>query len=172
MRTVGAVVLAAAALLPFGLHASDEASLPLRKAGLWEVRTQTDEGRGKKEQALTMCVGEEMERDAVRLSVADNRSSCAKYDIRKTPEGTFVDAACTYDERQVTNHTELRGDFRTSFAVKVFSKTSGKAPRAQGGMPVNVERTTVQEGRYLGDNCGDLKAGEARTADGQTVSVQ
>jgi hypothetical protein len=155
------------------VNAADEPSeIPLRKAGLWEVQTTTDEGRGTQNQTLTMCIGGEMERSTVLASIRENRSSCSKYEIRKTAEGTTVDAVCVYDERQVTNHNELRGDFTTGFEVKVVSATTGNAPRAQGGMPVNVSRMIVQKGRYLGESCGELHAGEAKTAAGQTVTVQ
>jgi hypothetical protein len=150
----------------------DTSDLPLRKAGLWEVRTSTDEGRGAHNQQLTMCVGEEMERNSVRASAIENRSGCSKYDVKKNADETTVDAFCIYGERQVTNHTELSGDFKTAFSVKVVSTTAGNAPRAQGGQPVNVHRTIVQNGKYLGESCGELKAGEAKTADGLTVTVQ
>jgi hypothetical protein len=146
--------------------------LPLRKAGLWEVHTQTDEGKGMRSQDLTMCIGEAMERTTVQRSGAENRANCSKYDVKKTPEGTTVDAQCTYDDRKVTSRTELHGDFTTVFKVKVESTTAGNAPRAQGGQPVNVHRTILQEGKYLGESCGDLQAGEAKTASGTTVTVQ
>lgn len=155
------------------LHAAEQTvELPLRKAGLWDVRTETDEGRGVSKQALTMCIGEQMEQDTVRAGMTDNRSNCSRYEIKKAGDAVTVDAACTYDERQVTNHTELKGDFKTSFLVTVESSTQGKAPRSMGGQPVDVQRKIRQEGKYLGESCGELKAGEAKTADGQLVTVQ
>lgn len=167
--------LPAAALLALGAvgqAAEPSLDLPLRKAGLWEVRTQTDEGSGARNQDLTMCIGEEMERSTVRSSGMEYRSNCAKYEVKKTSDGTTVDATCTFDQRHVTSHTELRGDFQTAFEVKISSSTTGSAPRSQGGQPVNVQRTIVQVGKYLGSRCGGLQAGEAKTADGQVVSVQ
>lgn len=166
-------LLAPTAFLCFThLQAAEDADLPLRKAGLWEVHTSIDEGQGARNQRLTMCIGEQMERDSVRASTMENRSGCSKYEIKKSSDETTVDAFCVYDERQVTNHTEMRGDFKTAFSVKVVSTTAGKAPRAQGGQPVNVHRTIVQEGKYLGESCGELKAGEATTTDGHKVIVQ
>lgn len=145
---------------------------PLRKAGLWEVRTETDEGSGPRKEDLKICIGDEMERNTVLTSGRENRANCSKYDVKKTDEGTVVDALCAYDDRKVATHTELLGDFATVFRVKMESATSGTAPRALGGQPVNVHRTILQEGKYLGESCGDLKAGEAKTVDGRTVTVQ
>jgi hypothetical protein len=35
-----------------------------------------------------------------------------------------------------------------------------------------VKRTIIQEGKFAGDACGDLKAGEAMGADGHKIMVQ
>ena len=166
-------LLAAAVLMATDVRAAEDGpDLPLRKAGLWELQTRTDEGRGPNEQHLTMCVGEEMERQTVSASRAENRSNCEKYEVNKTAGAMTVDATCTVDMRTTTTHTELTGDFQTTFSVKVQSRTSGFGPRAQGGQPVNVERKVLQNGKYLNESCGDLQAGEARAADGRTVVVR
>lgn len=168
-------VLVAALSISFGavVFAADEKlDLPLRKAGLWDVNTQTDEGHGKRDQKLTMCIGEEAERNTVRTSSAENRANCPKYVVSKSSAGTIVDALCFYDDRKVTTHTELSGDFTTEFQVKVESSVSGNAPRTQGGAPVDVKRTILQSGKYLGESCGELSAGEAKTANGVKVVVQ
>jgi hypothetical protein len=152
--------------------AGDQLDLPLRKAGLWDVRTQTDEGQGVKEQRLKLCIGEQMERDTVRVSGEQNRINCPKYVVNKSAVGTIVDASCVYDDRKVITHTELSGDFKTTFKVKVESSVAGNAPKAQGGAPVDVTRTILQDGTYVGTDCGSLSAGDAQTVDGQTVTVQ
>ena len=172
MSRLAAIALLAATVLVVTDLRAGELDLPLRKAGLWELQTQTDEGRGSREQLLTMCVGEEMERKTVSASRAESRSNCEMYEVKKTAGATTVDATCTVDMRQTTTHTELAGDFQTAFSVKVESKTAGFAPRAQGGQPVNVQRKIVQNGKYLGESCGDLSAGEAKAADGRTVIVR
>lgn len=172
-RLAAIALIGAAVLLGTDVRAAEDGQdLPLRKAGLWELQTQTDEGRGPREQRLTMCIGDEMERKTVSASGAEYRSSCEKYEVKKTAGATTVDATCTVDMRQTTTHTELAGDFQTAFSVKIESRTSGFAPRAQGGQPVNVQRNIVQNGRYLGESCGDLQAGEAKAADGRTVIVR
>jgi hypothetical protein len=41
-----------------------------------------------------------------------------------------------------------------------------------GTRSVSVKRSITQTGKYLGESCGDLKAGEAKGADGKKVLVQ
>ena len=79
--------------------------LPLRKAGLWDVQTRTDEGKGVKEQRLKLCIGEAMERETVRMSGEQNRINCPKYVVSKAAASTIVDALCFYDDRKVATHT-------------------------------------------------------------------
>jgi hypothetical protein len=174
MRLTRVVVLSLAAIgasVPLAA-AEPPLDLPLRKAGLWQVHTQTDEGSGVQKQDLTMCIGEEMERIAVRASGADNRANCATYEVSKTTAGTTIDAVCSIEDRKVVTRTELTGNFTSEFSVKVDSTTSGHAPRSQGGQPVNVHRIILQDGKYLGEACGELQAGEAKGADGRTLKVQ
>ncbi len=172
MRRSIIAILAASIASTVCIAADGEASdLPLRKAGLWELRTETSEGNGTQTQQLTMCIGEQMERETVRTSGMENRANCAKYDVEKVGDKTIVDARCVYDDRKVVTRTELEGDFTTSFRAKVTSSTDGTAPKHRGGHPVNVRRTIHQEGKYLGESCGNLKAGEAKTTDGRTVTV-
>jgi hypothetical protein len=62
----------------------------------------------------------------------------------------------------------MSGDFETAFKVTINSTTSGE----QDGQSVTVKRTIVQDGKYLGESCGDLKAGEAMGSDGKKIMVQ
>jgi hypothetical protein len=62
----------------------------------------------------------------------------------------------------------MSGDFETAFKVTIRSTTSGE----ERGQSVSVKRTITQAGKYLGESCGDLEAGEAMGADGHKIMVQ
>ena len=142
MRQTCLGLLSAATFLSAASATAEEFDLPLRRAGLWDVHTQTDEGAGVRNQDLGMCIGEEMERAMVRASGAENRANCARYEVKKAADATTVDASCTYDDRKVATHTELRGDFTTAFQVKVESTTSGNAPPYTVAMGVRVNSSS------------------------------
>lgn len=148
--------------------AADAVHLPLRKAGRWELTTTMDEGGKKHDQSLTMCVDAEMERNTAAASDVEHRSSCTKYEVKKDGDALIVDATCNMNGRDVESRTEMRGDFQTTFDVKVNSTTSG----IEGTRSISVPRTIVQHGKYLGESCGELKAGEAMAPDGTKVMVQ
>jgi hypothetical protein len=142
--------------------------LPLRKAGRWEMKTSWDEGNGPREQLVTMCVDGDMERNTAAASATEHKQSCSKYDVAKSGDTFTIDATCRMNERDVTSHTEMSGDFKTAFKVKIDSTTSG----TDGAQSITVKRTIIQEGKFAGDACGDLKAGEAMGADGHKIMVQ
>ena len=148
--------------------AEEASELPIRKAGQWELKTVMDEGRGPREQILTMCIDADMEKKTVAASTADHKANCSKYEVKRTGETTTVEATCVFNERNVTSHTEMSGDFQTAFEVKIESTTSG----TDHGQSIAIKRTIVQDGKYVGASCGDLQAGEAKGTDGKKVLVQ
>ena len=142
--------------------------LPQRKAGLWEQKTTMDEGGKKHEQVLTICIGAEMERNTAVASDAEHEKSCSKYEVKKSGASVIVESRCTMNGRDVESHTEMSGDFQNAFEVKISSTTSG----IQDSQSITVKRVIEQQGRYLGESCGDLKAGEAMGSDGNKILVQ
>lgn len=169
LSTITLLAAAAACLAAAAPTAAEDAlDLPLRKAGQWQLTTAMDEGKGPRQSILTMCIEAEMEKKTVMASGSEHRANCSKYEVKKIGGTTTVDAECTYDQRAVTSHTEMSGDFQAVFKVKIESTTSGTAR----GQPVSVKRTILQEGKYVTQSCGDLQAGEAKDPDGRKVMVQ
>jgi len=160
------IALAAAIVSTSGTIAADD--LPLRKAGQWELKTVMDEAGKKHEQTLTMCIDADMERKTATASDAEHKQSCSKYEVKKSGGTVVVDATCSMNGRDVESRTEMSGDFTTAFDVKIDSMTSG----IDGAQSVSIKRTITQHGKYLGESCGELKAGEAMGSDGTKVMVQ
>ncbi len=76
--------------------------------------------------------------------------------------------SCQFASRHVVSKTEMTGDFSADLSVRIESSTSGD----HNGQSVTVKRTITQTGKYLGENCGDLHAGEAKGEDGTRILVQ
>lgn len=170
MRRLLPICISLAALVPaVSLAVAEPPSLPMRKAGLWELKTSMDESGGPREQVMKMCISEDMERNTVAASMTEHKERCTTYDIKPGENATVVEADCVFSTRQVVSTTTMIGDFKSAFEVKIESTTSDPTAKQQS---IVVKRTIVQNGKYLSDTCGDLKPGEAETADGQRVMVQ
>ena len=169
MKLTTAILLAAAsvALQPAAAYAAGT-DLPLRKAGRWEQKTSMEEGGKKHEQTLTICIEAEMERNTALASDAEHKKSCSKYEVRKVGDTVIVESNCNMNKRDVESPTEMSGDFQSAFNVKINSTTSGM----QDSQSVSVKRVIEQQGKFLGESCGDLKAGEAMGTDGTRLMVQ
>jgi hypothetical protein len=162
------IVLVMGIAFASGTASADDARLPERKAGLWELSTTMDEGLGPKDQTMKLCIDADMERNTVAASIDEHNKQCSKYDVTREGERTIVDMSCQFASRHVVSRTEMSGDFQTAFLVKIESTTSGE----QNQQTVSVKRTITQTGKYLDDSCGDLVGGEAMGSDGSRILVQ
>lgn len=149
---------------------ANEETLPERKAGLWELKTTMDEGSGPRENAMKLCIDATMEATTVKTSFNEHKANCEKYEVVRSNDATTVDMSCKFNNRHVTGKTEMSGDFKSAFKVRIDSTTSDDA--ANDTRTVTVHRVITQEGTYVGESCGDLSPGQALTADGQKVLVQ
>jgi hypothetical protein len=165
-----ALILAAGlALLPV-VPAVAEETLPARKAGMWELKTSMDEGMGPREQSMKLCIDAEMEANTVKASLAEHKQNCEKYEIKKDGGKPVVNMICTFNGRRVESLTEMDGDFSKSFNIKIASTTADTRESTQ--QTITIKRVILQDGTYLGENCGELKGGEAMAADGTKLMVQ
>jgi hypothetical protein len=161
-----AVGLIIAAAVP----ARAETALPQRDPGKWKLTTEMDEGRGPRKQTLTMCITAEMEKATAESSITQHKSNCSRYDIKKEGDATtIVESECAYAVDRVKSRTEMTGDFKKSFTVKIETTTVTQPP---SGEPMTRQRKINQTGEHLGADCGDIKPGEAVAEDGSRVMVQ
>lgn len=156
-------------MMTISLAYADSTTLPQRKAGLWELNTTMDEGGSSRDQSMKICIDADMEKNTVQASLEDHRKACTTYDIKVADGTTTVDADCLFSTRKVISQTKMSGDFQNNFEVKIESTTSGVESNAQ---TIVVKRIITQNGKYLGESCGDLKGGEAEGSDGTRMLVQ
>ncbi|CAA2137932.1 DUF3617 family protein [Hyphomicrobium sp. ghe19] len=144
-------------------------TLPERKAGLWELKTVMDEGNGPRDQTMKLCIDAQMEKTTVSTSVVEHKANCTTYDVKSAGGSTIVDSDCLYNGRKVMSTTNMSGDFKSAFEIKIQSTTTEPEQKAQS---VVIKRTITQLGKYVSDSCGGLKPGEAEAPDGTRVLVQ
>jgi hypothetical protein len=147
---------------------AEDVALPLRKAGKWEQKTTMNEGGKQHDQTLTICIDADMERNTAAASASEHKTYCSKYDVKQDGARYVIEANCKMNNRDVESRTEMSGDFQKTFTVKITSTTSG----IQDSQSIAIPRVIEQQGTYLGESCGDLKAGEAMGTDGTRLMVQ
>ena len=149
-------MLALLALLPSGGAAAVE--LPVRKAGLWEMKV-VRAGSPVPDMTMQHCTDETTDKDMSTAVSPMGKDICSKQDIKKTATGYVSDSVCGIAGVSITSHAEITGDFNSAYTVKSTSHSE----RGAGGPP--RDSTTTIEARWLGACKGDQKAGDITLGD-------
>jgi len=136
----GALLLAIIASAP---AQADE--LPLRKAGLWEVKQTFSMAPSM---SSRQCTDETVDKMMTGIMLVERDLVCSKRDIRKTATGYVMDLECG----QLTWHFEYKGDFSSAYVMTQTTKGKGKM--------TGLEETATLEAKWLGVCTGDLKPGD------------
>jgi hypothetical protein len=150
-------------LTPAPAAAAGADELPIRKAGLWEIKMVRT---GSPLPAITMqhCTDATTDRQMNGMAAPTAQQSCSKQDIRKTASGYASDTVCTVAGRTITSHSDVVGDFNAAYTVTTVSHSEGGPAGAR-------DTTSTIEAKWLGACKADQKAGDVVMPDGRKVNV-
>jgi Protein of unknown function (DUF3617) len=156
-----ASVIAMLALLP-ALDAQ-AVELPVRKAGLWEMK-MVRTGGSIPDMTMQHCTDATTDKQ-MSTSFSPGKETCARQDIQKTATGFVSDTVCGVAGMTITSHAEIIGDFNSAYTVKVTS-------HSEGG-PANVSRdsTTTIEAKWMGACKADQKPGDIVMPGGMKMNI-
>ncbi|MBS0235325.1 MAG: DUF3617 family protein [Proteobacteria bacterium] len=138
MRVIAFLIAA----LVFAIPAFGATSLPVRKAGYWQLTTVA-ETVGMK--TFGTCI---TTADPVITGVGNK--DCQTSDVRELGDERYVDVICRTDAGKETTSTVLTGDFKTWY--RAVSKITFDPP--QSGV---AHMGVTIDGKYLGANCSSKK---------------
>lgn len=118
--------------------------LPKRKPGMWEMQMQSGHMQGRT-MTMLQCIDEKTDADMQRRALEGNgMGRCAKTSFRKTGNGYEVDSVCSHDNRTMTSHGVITGDFQSAYQIDMRSRFD---PPLESGAKEAKSFMTV---RYLG----------------------
>jgi hypothetical protein len=141
------------------------AELPLRKAGLWEMKLVRT-GSPLPEMTMQHCTDETTDKDMATASSPLSREICSKRDVAQTATGYVSDSECSVAGVSMTTHSEITGDFNSAYTVK----TTAHSDRPVSGLPKDV--TTTIEAKWLGACKADQKPGDIVMPGGFKLNVK
>ena len=124
-----ALLLGCCVLLP--ARADD---LPVRKAGLWEMKILKT-GAGLPDMTMQHCTDETTDKDMSNTVSPMAKQVCSKQDVQKTATGFVADSVCTVAGVSMTSHSEIVGDFNSGYTVKTTAHIQ------RGDKPVDTVTT-------------------------------
>lgn len=137
--------------------------LPLRKAGLWEMK-MVRTGGSMPDMTMQHCTDASTDKK-MSTSFSPGKETCARQDIEKTAAGYVSDTVCSVAGMTVTSHAEITGDFNSAYTVKSTSRTEG----APSGVPRDT-MTTI-EAKWLGACKADQKPGDIVMPGGMKMNI-
>jgi len=111
----------APALFSPGILAADA---PMRKSGLWEIKSETSAGGQKMPGPMTMQMCIDQSKDDMTADpkdAQDMRKRCSKMDMKRTGNATVIDSVCMMDGHTATGRTVITGTSVVTWASTVYA---------------------------------------------------
>jgi hypothetical protein len=122
------------------------ADAPMRKSGLWEMKSETSADGQKMPGPMTMQMCVDQSKDDMTgdpKDMQEMRKRCAKMDMKRTGSTTVIDSVCTMDGHTATTHTVISGNLTTEYRMESATRFN---PPMQG---MKTTSSTVT-GKWLG----------------------
>jgi hypothetical protein len=165
MRRLLLVSCSAAGLLAMlPVNGAVAVELPVRKAGLWEMKVLS--GGSVPEMTMQQCTDETTDKDMATAMSPVAKDICSKQDIQKTATGYVTDSVCGIAGTTIKSKAEITGDFNSAYTVKSSSHSEG------GRAGAAHDSTTTIEAKWLGACKGDQKAGDIMMPGGMKMNIK
>ncbi len=139
--------------------------LPLRKAGLWEMKI-TKVGGSVPEMTMQHCTDPTTDKEMNNSVSPLAKQICTKQDIVKTATGYVTDSVCAVAGVSMTTHAEISGDFNSAYSVTSITHSD----KGVTGKPLDA--TTKIQAKWLGDCQPGQKPGDILMPGGFKLNVK
>ena len=146
-------------------HDARAAELPVRKAGLWEMK-MVRAGSPMPEMTMQHCTDETTDKAMSTAVSPMSKEACSKQEIKQTATGYVSDSVCNVAGMSMTSHSDITGDFNSAYSIKTSSHTEG----GPSGMPRDTTMTI--EAKWLGACKPDQKPGDIVMPGGFKINVK
>ena len=150
-------------LLPGLIYAPSmsAADLPLRKPGLWQVKTTIDQREAQArivEQCIDSATDQLLQSNAGPIA----SSACSRRDLTRGENSMIIDSACSFGGKPATARTVISGSMDSAYTMQVTSLGEG----LPGGKMV-----MTMEAKWLGPCAADQKPGDVIMSNGEKLNV-
>jgi hypothetical protein len=164
-RQLVAFSLSVCLLALLSVHEAGAVEMPVRKAGLWEMK-MVRTGSPTPDMTMLHCTDETTEKEMGATFSPMAKDACSKNEIQKTATGYVADSVCSIGGMSMTSHSETTGDFNSAYTVKSTSHTQG------GPAGVPRDSTTTLEAKWLGACKPDQKPGDIIMPGGIKMNIK
>jgi hypothetical protein len=156
--------LASCLLASLPAPAVDAAELPVRKAGLWEMKIVKT--GAVPEMTMQHCTDEATDKQMSTAFSPMSKEICSKNEVQQTATGYATDSVCSVAGISMTSHSDITGDFNSAYTIKSTSHREG------GSAGVPRDPTTTIEAKWLGACKPDQKPGDIVMPGGFKLNIK
>jgi hypothetical protein len=139
--------------------------LPIRKAGLWEMKI-TKVGGSVPEMTMQHCTDPTTDKELNNSVSPLAKQICSKQDVVKTATGYVSDSVCSVAGVSMTTHAEIVGDFNSGYTVT----STTHSDKGVTGQPLDA--TTRILAKWMGDCQPGQKPGDILMPGGFKLNVK
>ncbi len=139
--------------------------LPLRKAGLWEMKIVRT-GGAVPDMTMQHCTDPTTDKEMNNSISPAAKQVCAKQELKKTATGYVSNSICTVAGVSMTTHAEIVGDFNSGYTVT----TTSHSDKGVSGKPLDA--TTKIQAKWIGDCQPGQKPGDIVMPGGFKMNVK
>ena len=163
-RWILSFCLGTSLLMAAATSGAGAAELPIRKAGLWEMKVVRS-GSPMPEMTMQHCTDETTDKQMSTAFSPLSKEICSKNDVAQTATGYATDSVCSVGGASMTSHSDITGDFNSAYTVKTTSHTD----RGPAGLH---DTTMAIEAKWLGACKPDQKPGDIVMPGGFKLNIK
>jgi Protein of unknown function (DUF3617) len=165
MRLSALLSVACAATIVMTVEASAQnATLPMRRAGYWEVTITAHAPRDTVMKSM-FCTDATVEQHVSVLGKSMAQNVCSRTAVRRTATGWTFDGSCKAGAMTITTSATVSGDFQTHYHFDAVSHMSPPPAPGYG------DSTTSADGKWLGPCPAGRKPGDMVMPNGMVVNI-
>jgi hypothetical protein len=148
-----------------GLSPASADELPVRKAGLWDIKIKLTGGAAPTAM-MRHCTDETVDRQMSTLFNPLAPQPCTRTTVQKEGDHYTVSASCNVDEKTVKVISDVGGDFQSAYTVVTETKVQDDPDSDPA-----ISSMTL-EGTYAGACKSGQKPGDVMMAGGLKLNVK
>ena len=163
IRTTTTATTAALLLCAAAAAGAANIDYPPRKPGLWEMSMAQADDPKAQPHVVQQCIDAKSDAAMREMGSGMSREACSKQDMRKEGSKIVVDSVCKMGATTLTSHSEISGDFGSSYRME--SQTIYDPPLAG-----RAKGTAVIQAKWLGPCRAGQKPGDMVMPNGRTMN--
>ncbi len=144
---------------------ADDIDLPMRKAGLWDMKMHLT-GGGAPTMSMQQCTDAATDKELRTIYSPLAKETCDKRTVQKTPAGYTVDRVCKRGDDTITTHIDITGNYDSAYQAHLISRTQDQSPDDPPASDLTLEA------KYLGPCKSGQEPGDIIMMGGMKINLK